>query len=579
MRLLRFDFRDDLSSVDLHPLITVVSNLKPAHKRQLFEAVRRLSNGSTLGLRGLIEHQGLLVELDAGAGDPLGSVATSATVLAYVDGPSGAAAEVGLQAEIDQWERQAAIDAVSVEEIRSDLNLALKARTSELRRLVEPGFEAEGGHGASPRKLMIATIRRAFEEAIGHEPEISQCDPAIPALLQRWEQNMAGRQEAEEHLSRLAAEAAEAERLVRDRTRDLDIATKAAKPVFLNTEQEARLEELCDASSASDSPSRLGLWKRSFSNEDEAERRALLDLVGVRSWTEYSVFRLSPTVSADRLAAVSRAEAALGEARATLDGVRARHAADPIASALDNELERIKVESQPFLGVVVPSDIGAVLREQIVRVENPDWTVAINHLRDALSSNDLHPPYGLEPQEILGWTDSWLRAQESLDESGDDDDDGDGSVRAKAREQDLLQAAEAVAADGKRLARHHRALSQIDKAEQDAARSAHRVRELEEQLQSRSTGPQITTADEVLALVSPIAEQVLLDVGGSLPIVVVGDMAGLVAAEVEAMMGALEEVAEQVQVILVTGHGGITDWVLGAGLERASVAAEAPAPL
>ena len=577
MRLLRFDFRDDLSSVDLHPLVTVVTGLKPVHQRQLFEAVRRLSNGSTLGLRGLIEHQGLLVDLDAGAGDPLGTVATSATVLVYVDGTSEGPAEAGLQAEIDQWERQAAIDAVAVEEIRSDLSLALKATTSELRRLVEPGFEAEGGHGPSPRKLMIATIRRAFEEANGHEAEISHCDPAIPGLLERWEQNMSRRQEAEEHLSRLAADVAAAERLVLDRSHDLDIATKAAKPVFLTNEQEARLEELCDASSEADSPSRLGLWKRSVSKEDEAERRALLDLVGVRSWTEYSVFRLSPTVSADRLAAVAQAEAALQEARAGLDAARARQAGDPVAAELDDDLERIRAESQPFLGVLVPADVGAALREQIVPVENPDWTVALNHLRDALSSNDLHPPYGLEPQEILGWTDSWLRAQESLDEPADDE--AEASARAEAREHDLLEVAETVANNSRRLARHNRALSQIEKAEQAAARSALRVRELEAQLQSRSSGPQITTAAEVLALVEPVAERVLDDVGGSLPIAVVGDMAGLAADEVEAMMGALEEVAERVQVLLVTDHGGITDWVLRAGLERASLAAEAPAPL
>ena len=155
MRLLRFDFRDDFSSVDLHPLITVVSGLEPAHQRQLFEAVRRLSSGSTVGLRGLVEHQGLLVELDAGTGDPLGSVSTEAPVLIYVDGVAVQSCEVGLQAEIDQLERQAAIDAVAVEEIRADLDLAVRAKVLGLRRLADPKAPDLGSATVSPRRACI----------------------------------------------------------------------------------------------------------------------------------------------------------------------------------------------------------------------------------------------------------------------------------------------------------------------------------------------------------------------------------------------------------------------------------------
>ena len=127
MRFLRLDFRDDLNSIDFHPLITVVSALDPAYQRQLFEAVRRLSSGSTVGLRGLVENEGLLLELDATVTDPLAPVNTSAAVLIYLDAVSAGSADVGLQAEIDQWERQAAIDAVAVEEIRANLDLSIMA--------------------------------------------------------------------------------------------------------------------------------------------------------------------------------------------------------------------------------------------------------------------------------------------------------------------------------------------------------------------------------------------------------------------------------------------------------------------
>ncbi len=567
MRLLRFDFRDDLNSVDLHPLITVVSGLEPTHQRQLFEAVRRLSSGSTVGLRGLVEHQGLLVELDAGTGDPLGSVATSATVLVYVDGLAVSSDEVGLQAEIDQWERQAAIDAVTVEEIRSDLDLGAKAKAYELRCQADPGH-ALSGAAASPRKLMIRTIRRAFADVIAHEPEVSECDPGVLALLERWDGYCRLRAEAEEHLFQIAAEVERAQQAVVDRSADLDNARRAARPVLLTPEQEARLEALSDASNAAESTSLLGKLKRNNNDDGERERQALLDIVGVKSWTEYSVFRMSPTASPENLAVVAEAELALQQATQALQETRQREAGDPVVARLHQELERIKVDAQPYLGVLVPNDIGGALREQIVQVENPDWIRAANNLRDALSSNDLHPPYGLDPNELLGWTDSWLRAQESLD--GASEVPEPSPLDDPAASEEVAQQTEATT---RQLARHNRALIEIDRAERAAVRSAMRVRDLRNQLRTRSGGPEVTTAAAVLAMIAPVAEQILRDVGGSLPVAVVGDLAGLPEGEVEAMMGALEEVAQQVQVLLVTGHRGVATWVERAGLHRAFLAA------
>ena len=55
MRFLRLDYRDDLHGLDLHPLLSVVSATEPTEVEQLLEAVRRISSGSTSGLRGLLE--------------------------------------------------------------------------------------------------------------------------------------------------------------------------------------------------------------------------------------------------------------------------------------------------------------------------------------------------------------------------------------------------------------------------------------------------------------------------------------------------------------------------------------------
>ena len=835
MRLLRFDFRDDLASVDLHPLVTVVRGLEPHHQRQLFEAIRKLSCGSTMGLRGLVEHQGLLVELDAGTGDPLGSVTTTAPVLIYVDGEAIECDELGLRAEIEQWERRAAIDAVAVEEIRSDLDLSIKARADALRRRSDPEAGIEAVDGASPHELLVATIRRAHELASGIEPQIADCDPALAALVDRWDHHVARREGARLHLAALDAEVSRAEADVDHRLHELDQARRSARPPMLTAEQESRLEELCEASNGTGTSSVLSKWMRSRSPDEDAERQALFDLVGVSSWTEYSVFRLSPTVDPEKLAAVEAAETALAHARAALDDARHRQSSDGLAVGLQDELEQLKADCAPFLGVLVPADIGAALRRQIDVVDNPDWITAMNHLRDALSSNGIHPPYGLAASDVLGWTDSWLRAQDSLHRAGepplgaapaalpdavppvpagaphpadpgepwvgdgtagappatvwatptDDRDhdphtdphtevpdvdgvsaaedvadpfavtgadaedvadpfatvgadaeeaadpfavtgadaeaaadpfaiagadaeeaadpfavtgaDAEDTADGDAWEADVIHAAAGDAADpfgvagadaedpaggdaweagathaaaedaaedeaededegadvgtegagvdvptededrhatddvdeghdggdrhpasgpdaadddadeaavgvgavavpapgsgtggselaaiddpaqqaavlDKLLARHNRAMSQIDKAERRAVRSSMRVRELKQQLRARTAGPQVATAAAVLAMVAPVAERVLAEVGGSLPIAVVGDMAELPDGEVAAMMNALEEVAEQVQVVLLTRHPAVAAWAERAGLERASIA-------
>lgn len=50
-------------TLHLHPLICVVPRLQPSQQQQLEGAVRQLASGSVEGLGGLVQHQGLLVEL------------------------------------------------------------------------------------------------------------------------------------------------------------------------------------------------------------------------------------------------------------------------------------------------------------------------------------------------------------------------------------------------------------------------------------------------------------------------------------------------------------------------------------
>lgn len=559
MRLLRLDFRDDLHSIDFHPLLTVVSSLSAPDRRQLFEAVRRLSSGSTVGLRGLVEHQGLLVELDATAGEPLGPGSTTAAVLVFVDGLAIRQDQVSLQAEIEQWERQAIIDAVAVEEIRANLDLSIRARAHELCRTVDPD-----GNGlapqSTPRRKKVDAIRRAFDAVGNHETHVTDCDPAVAELIERWEAHLKLVEASEDHLDQVAGEVRAAEQAAADCDRRVREARIAAQPKFLPEDEEARLEYLHDLAHGADN---RGKRKRTITDEEQQELDQLLASVGATSWTEYSMFRFSASLSPELTKAVEDAEAEFAVAARALESARTYQARDEVAVRLQANVEQIKADARPYLGVLGPSDIGAALREQIVKVENPDWVTAVNDLRDALSSNDLHPPYGFAPSEIIGWTDSWLRAQESYDGSADDElDDGQGRAGLIAE----LDGAKT------RLAKHNRALAEIDRAERDAVRSAMRVRDLKNQLRVRSAGPEATTAAAVIDMVRPVAERVAQEVKGSVPIAVVGDMPQLPDLEARILMGQLEGIATQVQVIMVSQHPALVPWVDRAGMERAGVA-------
>lgn len=558
MRFLRLDYRDDLRALDLHPLISVVSITEADKREHLLEAVRRLSTGSTSGLRGLVEHDGLLVELDPIGGEPLSETCTSATVVAHVDAVDPDDDGSSLHREIERWERQAAIDSATVEEIRSHIDLSVRARARQLQRRLEPPRPTSTSPAMTTARLRARAVRRALDAVTAIPAVIPRSSPEIEDLIERWERYRERRTTHEPHLVELAAQVAEAERAVALATERMAEARERARPVMLAPADEARLEELFELSHES------SLWRKGLNSDEEAEMQALLHSVGVASWTEYSVLRMSPTVPSDKEAEVLQAEQDLETAREHLETVRIERVEDEVTSSLRDELRSIKADCQPFLGVLVPSDIGWALNQLLDMVENPEWLEALNALRDTLSSNDLHPPGGIEPEEIIGWADSWLQAQESL------------QVPARSAPEPVENEIEIrleLEAESQLLVRHDRAMGQIDRAERGAARSGLRVDQLRSQLRERIDGPPPRTAADVMAIIDPIAEQVLNDIGGSVPLAVVGEFGHLPTPEIDALMEALEEVAERVQVIVVSTNPAVTDWASRVGLERADLQA------
>ncbi len=558
MRFLRLDFGDDLHSLDLHPLVTVVSGLSSQHQRQLFEAVRRFAGGNTGGVRGLIEHDGALVDLDGQARDRLENVTTASDVVVYVDGADSSSRLVGLQAEIDQWERQTAIDAVAVEEVRADLDPSLKAKVVSLRRMVDPmGVGQNDLAEASTQQVRYAAARAAYERVLSTDRYVRKMDSTVASLIEQWDQYQSLRGENERHLSHLEGEVERARHTVDQAEARLAQAEAEAKPVLLTAAEEARLEMLSEL----DSSGGKGWRRKGLSVEEQTEKQGLLDKVGVNSWTEYSVFRMSPTASPDKQAAVTEAAKELELAVERRQRVEQQAEADEVYLELDLLANRIKTEAKEHLGAVVPKDLGAALKSLVDEVESPEWLAALNDLRDVLASNDLRPPYGYEPDEILGWTASWLEAEARLQEG--DNLDADRSAEETEQLKDELLRAEQY------LLRHRRALIRIERAEKAAQASWDRLERLKLQMTERQTRSGPATADDVIAFVRPVIDRVSVDAGGSLPVIVTGSMPDLDGREMEILMSELEKMAQKVQIIVVTTRTEAINWAAEVGLKRA----------
>lgn len=557
MRLLRLDFRDELSSIDLHPLINVVSGLEAGLQRELVKAVRALAAGSTVGLRGLVQHQGLLFELNADPAASLPGNNTTADVLLYIDRPSGVNELVGLQAEIDRWERQVAIDVVTVEEVRADLDPGAKARTAGLL-----GGESDAAADeATARQQRIDAIRTALASVNGLERQVRYCDPQILELIRRWDGYSATLDKHSDHITALDNEVIRSEAQVAAASAVLDQAKAESVPVLLTAEEETRLEQLCDPAESSSKFGRL-LGSSGDENGDD-EKQRLLDKVGVSSWTEYSVFRMSPTPPREKLAAVDAAAATLTLAEETLQSARWKQKTDEVAAGLGKEMRQIKDAASPFLDPVASTSIGEGLRAHIEIRDNPQWTRAVDQLRVALGRHGLKPAFGYDPEEIVGWTESWLMAQSSLETSDDQASEPDRRTPEQI-EQELADARQD-------LVRHRRALARIEAVERAAVRSAARLAELKRRYQERSEAPEVSTAAEVMSMILPVAEQAVREFGSSVPVVIVGEMPDLDRREIQMLMPGLEGLAHQVQVVLISGRSEVAEWVGEAGLERAGI--------
>ena len=553
MRLLRLDLANGRSTIDLHPFVTVASGLRAAELDEVLETVRRLARGSTVGIRGLVQNQGILVDLD-GYGDDRVLAITGANVV--IDCESAATMGIaGLRAQIEQTTRREEIDAVVVEEIRADLDPAARARVALLQAELGPDDAVSLAKLDEEIERLDASIRAAT----ALPPILQEATDEILELRRRWAEHEARRADAEGHFATLMSSVKYAEdravlaRGFADRARD------AAKPVLLSRSEEARLEAL---SFLDQDDRRKGKWKKVLRPEEEQEKSELLGRVGVESWTAYTMYRAAPTSSPEKLAVAESAELALAEAESMLNEARSRLANDELTAELNSSEDSIRTDARAYLGHLLPADVGAALRELVVERPNPAWLEAVRKLNEQLPS--------IEPPTVESAT-SPIEAELSDDEAHRVVVAAERWLDTKKRERadidfDRLRAELDDAS--RTLKRHEQALTRLERAEAAVASSRRRLAELRDLLAAHSDGAG-GAVDAAMALVAPVVAQIEQEADGSVPVAVIGRFETLGDADIHRLMDELGRFADQVQILVVSEHPTLASWVQDAGLERA----------
>ncbi|MGI9616534.1 MAG: hypothetical protein ACR2QO_26695 [Acidimicrobiales bacterium] len=553
MRLLRLDLANGRSTIDLHPFVTVASGLPPAELDELLETVRRLARGSTAGIRGLVQNQGILVDLD-GYGDDRVLAITGANVVIDCD-VAATMGIAGLRAQIEHTTRREEIDAVVVEEIRADLDPAARARVALLQAELGPD------DAASLAKLdeEIERLAGSIGATTALSPILQEATEEILELRRQWAEHDSRRAAAEGHFATLMSSVKYAEdravlaRGTAERARD------AAKPVLLSRTEEARLEAL---SFPDQDHSRKGRWKKVLRPEEEQEKLALLGRVGVETWTAYTMYRAAPTSSPDKIAAAKSANLALAEAESMLNDARSRLASDELTAELNSTEDSIRADARSHLGHLLPADVGAALQELVVERPNPAWLEAVRKLNEQLPS--------IEPPTVESAT-SPIEADLSVDEAHRVVVAAERWLDTKKRERadidfDRLRA---ELHDATRLLhRHEQALTRLERAEAAVASSRRRLAELRDLLAAHSEGAG-GAVDAILALVAPVVAQVEHEADGSVPVAVVGRFETLGDGDVRRLMDELGQYGDQVQILVVSEHPALATWAKEAGLDRA----------
>jgi len=558
MRILRLDVgTGQRTSIDLHPFVTVVHGTSKSERAEVVDAVRALARGTTAGIRGLIQHQGLLFELD---GDEVAPRSLSAYAGADVIIESGANATHDLhrlEERIAWQQRQAELKAVMVEEIRADLSLSVGADLAALEQQLSPA----GRQTNEQRQVLAAELEAATAAVVGLEPTHLQAAEGVLELRDRWLAHHGRRVQAAGHRQQLTSAVEQAKARFELAEETLAEAEAASKPVLLTREEEARLELLSFPDAV---PQRRGRRRKGPQPEQEAEKAELLAKVGVESWTAYTMYRASPSVSIEAVEALAAARLEFGDARARLAAAEGDRQHDGLLHELDEEVQTLRLAAQDHLDSPLPEDVAAALGELIVEGDSEDWTAAVAHLAHVLGRLQdwergerrrrpaAEPDSKVDPVELLAAAQTWLDGYRAS---------GPVDVASLERRLDRYRL---------ELARHERALGRIEQAEATAAQAAIVLAQLQEQQALQSTGC-AGAVESVLAAVEPIAGQVALDGSGPVPIAIVGELEGVSDDDVVGLLDQLVLMASGIQVLIVSNRKAALKWARRTSLDRAMV--------
>jgi|GEM_PF-4515614 len=560
MRLLRLDFIDEFTKLDLHPLVTIIQATSVDKQLRLIESLRKLSTGSTSGITGLVEHAGLLFELDGSAQTELPKFGTKKEVVAYFGGsayrnPSGL-----FQSELSESERGLEIAAVNLEELRADLDFGLKAELYKLRQelaFTDGDFEVVSGISSSEKRL--ETVRRIYQDSVSEPVNIIEYPEGVQELKERWISYTENKDKVESSLSyqfNLVEKLTDELQSAKDNEK---AAIENSKPKLLSSEDESRLEALSDLES---DKTRKGKWRNQLTPEETEELQSLLSKVGVENATAYSLFRLNPKPTAAQLRFLEETKSKRTYAENKLEEGKKLISEDKRYSSMVAEGVAIRSEAQNYLGFMIPADIGLALDGLAEKKENPLWAAKVDSLRDILSNNELNPPRDLLPHEILEWTDSWLRGEASVS-------DPDGQL-VFDREATL----DKIVGLERKLIRHSRAVRRIAIVEREHSVASKKLSKLRSTIFDLDSEELNSDIHSIKSGIVKLAEAGLESTENTVPIALVSDFENITSAELKRLLDSIAELSHKLQFILISERSEAVDWAENVGLENASVVVE-----
>ncbi len=563
MRLLRLNFPDSLEKLDLHPLVSVIQGVSAAKQLQLFDSIRRIAAGSIEELYGLVEHEGLLVELDGLTNDMKWQGKTTQDVVAYLGVDSSSRNLEALKFEIESRNHENSVLLVALEEARADIDFSSKADVFRFKnRLDMATGSASYLQTLSTNDRRIDAVKRVYEVADSIHPTVSSMPDGVEQLQLDLRKYLKDKEAFEEKSVDLLVEIDTAKSIVLEAEQRMKQAEEDAKPAELSAEQERRLELLSDPESDS---SRKGKWRKQLNEDEEIELKFLLDKVGVSSWTEYSLFRLSPEPTRAQKDLLLISAQNLSKAQDELAQLETELNQSDEKQRIDTELSRIMTESEKHLSFMIPPEgqLDEALGSLVKVSNNPQWLESVDKLRDVLGSNDLNPPNDLLPKEILEWTKSWLRAQTSLSE-------GETAEEENLSEEELTQQ---IFKAERRLTKHIRSMARIELLEKELAVLSATISDLQ-MTYTKASNAESFTKEQFEEYFGYLAAKVFQESGGSLPLVLVSDFAGFSPQDTKELLNWLEEIAQSVQVILVSDNREAIDWCQEVGFQRSMLITE-----